>query len=450
MISVSFPNDNVPERAYAIRAVFTEILGCPEGELHLSSHDSADYYRIQGFGKTILVEDHFFRDYSEPLSYLKKESLPVELSYFHMNGDSVPVLYGRDYCSFSGDTMAVGLDVFASAFFMLSRWEEYVYGREEEGDCDETLLFCVKNGIERRPLVHEYAMLLYRLLGAPEVLKPVRKFSVVLTHDVDALMTPAWSPILRTLLRNRPVGGLVYNKSMSFGDVLRYKFRFPTIFGQTKDYLGLAKQYGIAEWFYVKVCSPGERGYTYNYQSETVRQYFSWLCEEVGSQNVGFHPSQLTFNNQDQWNRETDRIREVIPGNPQIGRNHHLLYNSQTLRNWALLSGDAAKPVLVSNSVFHKRLGFRSGTTVPYTIFDIFERKPLLAKECPCAIMDTAMNCGDNYNLLEDGIQRILDTIRLYDGQVVLTWHILIREINKYDFLFRLCKDTIAYAMEKS
>ena len=42
----------------------------------------------------------------------------------------------------------------------------------------------------------------------------------------------------------------------------------------------------------------------------------------------------------------------------------------------------------ISNCVFHKRQGFRSGVCVPYRLFDLYQRRVMNLIEHPCQIMD--------------------------------------------------------------
>ena len=48
---------------------------------------------------------------------------------------------------------------------MLTRWEESLIGREENGDCDEEELFAVKHNIHKRPIIIEYEAVLRRLFS---------------------------------------------------------------------------------------------------------------------------------------------------------------------------------------------------------------------------------------------------------------------------------------------
>lgn len=135
------------------------------------------------------------------MSYLKAEHLPAELVYFHARDKEIPIIYGVDKFEETDNKIVIGLDLFASTFFMLTRWGESLYGRDEKGDCPEDLLFTIKQGIYQRPIVHEYEFFLKELLHESRVQTQDRVYSVILSHDVDDLVPPSWSELAINLYR---------------------------------------------------------------------------------------------------------------------------------------------------------------------------------------------------------------------------------------------------------
>lgn len=129
MIRIICPSNNIPERRYAIEILFNDLLGCDLSADDIQFDAQTVNYTIQVNGKELVVEDHFFQKYPEPLSYLNAEHLPSSLSYFHAKGQEIPIIYGVDKYEESANIITIGLDIFASAFFMLTRWEESMYGR---------------------------------------------------------------------------------------------------------------------------------------------------------------------------------------------------------------------------------------------------------------------------------------------------------------------------------
>ena len=297
MIIITCPNNNIPERTYVIEVFFGDVLGCQPDDYSIKFADIKNYEMVVD-DITITIEDHFFNHYVEPLSYLKPESLPVKLSYFHAFGMELPIIYGVDkYCQ-DENSVLIGLDVFASTCFMVTRWEEYLLGREENGDCDESLLFCVKHNIYQRPIVNEYAELIGKLISSRISLSK-RYFEVILSHDVDGFIPPTRGRIFRDMIYHT-AHKMIRNTTMSFSwrDKIDYKRHFPDCFIQFEMFTALAEKYNIAEWFYFKVCGKRETEATYYFDDSRTIDIVNRLRAKNNPKVVlGFHPSQNVFKN---------------------------------------------------------------------------------------------------------------------------------------------------------
>lgn len=450
MIHIYCPNNNVPERTYAIKVLFSDILGCKQEDYVIQFREDAKNYELCFDDFKLIIEDHFFNHYVEPLSYLNIESVPTSLNWFHGLGLELPMIYGEDKYIQNEKSVIVGLDFFASTFFMLTRWEESLLGREEKGDCDETLLFAVKHGISNRPIVNEYADFL-RELFPQEIKLASHKYEVVLSHDVDGFITPSWKRIMKDFVR-QTVHGAPKNKilNLTWMEEIKYRRMFPIGYSQFGLYTDLAEKYNIPEWFYFKVCGKGETEATYLYDDEQTKEIVERLKRKNNPNFVfGFHPSQNMFGNKQQWDKEVARITSLLQKKPSIGRNHHLLYNHETLRLWENIT-DA--PLHISNCVFHKRQGFRSGVCVPYRLFDLYQRRMMDLVEHPCQIMDTVIRYDEKVKTEEErwhDVQSAIDFVKHYQGELVLTWHIYIRNRKLIQDYFKWCEKIIKYAVNE-
>ena len=451
MLQIVCPNNNIPERTYAINVLFNELLGCSVTDNNILFEDSAKDYFIVLDGKTILIEDHFFQKYPKSLSYLDKKNIPDTLVYFHGFGLEIPIIYGVDRFKEEADRITIGLDVFASTFFMLTRWEESLLGREEKGDCDENQLFAVKNGIYQRPIVHEYEELLRLLLSGNGMVFRERKYSVVMSHDVDGFLTPTFGDIIKSVIRQLRFGP-PKNKvlNLTWKEKMKYRKAFPNTFSQFDFYTELCKKYDVPEWFYFKVCDTGEDEYTYKHNASQTKAVVKRLKEMGNSKIVlGFHPSQSTFENERQWDKEQDRINALIGHVPAIGRNHHLLYNYNMLRMWEnMAKGTSTGDLEISNCVFHKLIGFRSGLAILYRIFDIYQRKTMKLIEHPCQIMDMFIRYHrrDTDEAIWENIKSVIKATRQYNGELILTWHIFIRNSKWIRNNIRWCEEVAQFA----
>ena len=448
MIQFTCPNNNVPERTYAIDALFADVLGCNRNDYSVQFRDDVQNYELDVNGKKYTIEDRFFNRFVEPLSYLKLDNIPEELVFFHGLGLELPIIYGEDKFVRKENGAVIGLDIFASTFFMLTRWEESLLGREEKGDCDESQLFCVRRGIHQRPIVNEYADFIRKLLSS-DISFSTRNYEVVLSHDVDGFLTPSWFQIAKDIVK-QTIHGAPKNKvlNLTWMEEMKYKRAFPSAYSQFELYTALTEKYNIPEWFYFKVCGKGEKEATYLFNGKETKLIVDKLNEKNNPNFVlGFHPSQNMFSNKGQWNKEVSRITELLHEKPRIGRNHHLLYNYETLRLWEKI---ANYPLNISNCVFHKRQGFRSGICFPYHHFDLYERRVMNLIEHPCQIMDMGIRYDSKEHSEQqiwNEIKMIIDIVKSYGGELVLTWHIYVRMKKVILNCFNWCEKTVQYAV---
>ncbi len=450
MLKIACPSNNVPERRYAIFVLFNELLGFDLKGDDICFDDSFQDYHIQMGEREIVIEDHFFNEYPDALS--KRDHIPERLVFFHARGFEIPIIYGCDKFFEEDRCVTIGLDIFASSFFMLTRWEESLLGREEKGDCDETLLFAVRMGIYQRPIVHEYEELLRFFLSEAGISMKERKYKVVLSHDVDGFITPSISKIVRDCIK-QTIHGAPKNKvlNLTWKEEIKYKKAFPSTYSQFELYTRLAERFSVPEWFYFKVCAPGEVEATYTFNSKQVIGIVNHLKGLLTPQLVmGFHPSQSTLGSEIQWKEESRRIESLLGVVPTIGRNHHLLYNYEMLRNWESEAKRTPTGSLdISNSVFHDKIGFRSGIGVGYTLFDIYERRPMLLREHPCQIMDTVIRYHSKHSTPDEiwnEIQTVVTYAKKYQCELVLTWHIYIRTQKLIHRYYDWCEEVIRYA----
>ncbi|MDF1576020.1 MAG: hypothetical protein P1P86_12605 [Bacteroidales bacterium] len=190
MINIQIPNNNVPEREYIIDAIFTGYLGLSYS-LHIN--EAVRDYVVQIHENELAIKDSFFSSYPAPLSYQVREALPERIGFasnvFTTEKD-IPVIYGNDEIVETENTIIVGIDIFASAFFMLTRWEEYVHERRDEHarfKGEDSIAF--QYGFLHRPVVNEYVEMLWNLMRRMgyQGRRVERSFELFLTHDVDAL-----------------------------------------------------------------------------------------------------------------------------------------------------------------------------------------------------------------------------------------------------------------------
>ena len=161
LLQIKHPRDNKQERQYILKLLFEQFLGV---DVTLEEHHYPQYEIILPNSKRIVFLDAFFSQYKEDLAYLKQSAIPgiVEfISNQFTNGLSLPVIYGNDLLDVNDDSITCGIDIFAGAFFMLTRWEEYVCKVHDKHDrFPASASIAYKNNFLMRPVVNEYVEML--------------------------------------------------------------------------------------------------------------------------------------------------------------------------------------------------------------------------------------------------------------------------------------------------
>lgn len=444
MVKIHCPNNNCNEREYIVSYIFGNLLNL-NTEIEFRD-DAGDYHILLENGKCIIVEDHFFNLHPENLSYLSKDNIPVSSKVFHYGHLEIPMIYGEDRLIQEDGKITLGLDIFASSFFMLSRWEEYALGRQNAVldlkrsyyQMDEEKLFCVKNKLTDRAVVHEYEDLLRSLMGQMGFDIPVeRTFRIKLTHDVDVLGTPYTSDVLKDIFENICRGKL-RKAFFIFKKDLKIKMFSPDRFKMFDRYLAISGKYGFSDVFLFKCCEKGEEECTYRISDRKTRRIVKKLREK--SVSLGIHPSPSAFNNNIQFAEEYGRFVKATGAEPMFGRNHRLVFNINTLHQWESVS----MPV-ISNMGYQLRMGFRCGIVHAFPVFDIYSRRQSSVLELPFLMMDTSYRrLSKDDSSMKESMLNILKTVEKHRGVLCINWHERMftkeefcRQCNVYDWLLK-------------
>ncbi|MDZ7795655.1 MAG: hypothetical protein U5N56_00795 [Candidatus Marinimicrobia bacterium] len=144
-------------------------------------------------GNTFIIEDHFFNKFAVDLEYLQEKNIPDKIEFTRnefITENNLPIIFGSETLKKNSNSIICGIDIFASSFFMLSRWEEYINKtRDNHNRFPSHESVAGKYSFLNRPVVNEYAEFLYNMLKhlGPTEKRRNRKLSFKLTHYVDVL-----------------------------------------------------------------------------------------------------------------------------------------------------------------------------------------------------------------------------------------------------------------------
>jgi len=424
LVRVRQPAGYAPEREYAVRVVLEEFLGL-DVALETESRGDVELAVPDDSGRRVLLADGLFR--TPPERWLTADSLPAVRRWDASESPardalvspSLPVLFGEPEVEAGDGLIRVGLDVFGSAFFLLTRYEELCLPeRDEHGRFPLTASICGRAGIVDRPLVNEYVELLWWALSSlwPRLERRPRTFRVVPSHDVDWPLNPdsRLAAVAADLVKRR-------DPALALGRLVRRE-RLNDVFDLIMDE---SERLGLRSAFYFIA---GPTGRSVDGSCDLDHPFVRALLRRVDGRGheIGLHPSYETFRDPELTRQELDRLRaacerEGVAQQVSGGRQHFLRWeNPVTWRNW-----EEAGLEYDSTLSFREEPGFRCGVCYEYPVFDLRARRQLRLRERPLVVMEVSA-LGDDPRRDAEGLERIRtlrDRCRRYRGDFTLLWH---------------------------
>lgn len=331
--------------------------------------------------------------------------------------DNFPMLFPLKHDQGSCD---MGYDLFASAFYMLSRYEEYLPFLEDRHgrfEADQSLAY--QKGFLDLPVVDLAAMnLKVKLLEMfPFLESKKRNYSFLPTYDIDVAYAYKGKGIARNLLIIlRDLITLNYKVLIDRFYVLWNLRRDPF---DTYDFqLQLQKQYNLDPVYFFLCASfgPKDRGISVHSRA------FSRLVKTIGDYaRAGIHPSYASNFKGKLLKDEIDFLSGVLNRNIEKSRQHYLkLKMPVTYQN--LLKANIKSDFSMG---YASHTGFRAGTCSPFSFYDLSLESETKLRVYPITVMDGTLR---DYMKLkpEDALRKVrklIDITRQVNGLFVSLWH---------------------------
>ena len=446
---VRAPQSYLPERRYVLDLVLKEWLGV---DYELTASDGPDVslqLADEREGSELTLPDTLFS--TPPEDWLTQRSMPVTpLSRVDTGmrprsdrrdelgsaaslppAGTIPVVFGRGaegpavVASTTG--LAFAVDVFGSAFYLLTRYEEAVLAdRDRHGRFPAGSSLSGAENLFERPIVDEYVELLWSAMHSlwPRVTRRSTTFRLRPTHDVDEPWAARRPRALAGDVLYRHDVRLASRRLRSILDARSGRVdRDPY---NTFDFLmESSERYGLRSTFYFLAGNaPGDIDYRYGLTDPP----FATLLRRIDDRGheIGLHASYGSYLSADRTQREFEALRAACRAagfdQPTWGvRQHYLRFeNPQTWRNHESAGLDHD-----STLGFVDQVGFRAGTCREFPLFDVRGRRTLDLRERPLVVMDGAL-LGHMDLGLDDATSRIRDVVsqcRRYQGDAVLLYH---------------------------
>lgn len=394
---------------YACRVIFSDVLGHPvELTDQSDAFAAADRPKLNYSNKQLGEEPWLM-----PSKILFETGIG-EREITHGAYNDVPVMFMTHQRSH------LPYDPFAAAFYMVSRYEEYlphISDTHSRFEAKDTLAF--QKGFLRKPVVNHWALHVKALMlkHYPTLNFPKQEFHYINTIDIDN----AWA--FREKGTMRTIGG--FAKALTKFNFSEIVLRAKVLLGRAQDpydtyaYMqGIQQRFGLDTIYFFLLAD-----YGLNDKNVPVnnRKFQSLIKSIADYAKVGIHPSYGSNSRPQQLKVEVQRLADITLREVIRSRQHFLkLTMPETYRR--LIELDITDDYTMG---FASEVGFRAGICTPYYHYDLDEEKPTLLKIHPFAVMDGTLNEYMHLSVPQalKAVQELMQEVKNVDGTFVSLWH---------------------------
>ncbi len=450
MLKIHVPNTYILERNYIIKTILCKFWGIDiqlltEERSNILIEDSNNQT-----GRRLRIADVLFQTSlnkwltpaslpKQPLGIWKTKNTCLDVCLI---SSSVPVIFGCEtesnhlsYLIETDNELYLGLDIFGSAFFMLTRYEEYV--KQDRGQHDRfpaTASLAYQEGFLDRPIINEYIEILWYCMQRlwPGLERKQRNFRTIVSHDVDVPFAQVFTGISK-LMRNcggdilkRKSPAMALKRINSWQAVKKgdYKQDLNYTFDRIMD---ISEENNLKSAFYFKTaCTNAKFDDNYSIDHPYIRQ----LMKEIHNRGheIGLHPSYETYQNSEQTKLEFEKLLKVcaeekIQQGYWGGRQHYLRWKVPvTWQNWANAGLDYDSTLSYADYA-----GFRCGICYEFPVYDLEQRKRIPLIERSLVVMEGSV-LGEHYMNLNgsealDYMHKLKQYCQQFNGDFTLLWH---------------------------
>jgi len=266
-----------------------------------------------------------------------------------------------------------------------------------------------------------------------------KKFAVCLTHDVDAVSETNFAQNVRSMLKllrersGRPIGEslrwLIIHNMLALKGMMGGQESFC----QFDKWMEIEKEMGAKSTFFFapeRVLNPHTTDCMYRYSQNlefkgsqiSVRDLMKTMDDE--GWEVGLHPSWNAHANIGEMIFQKEQIEQAIGHTISSVRQHFLKYDSANTHAVQAEAGFLYDSTLGYND----NVGFRRGTSYPFTCFQSPEdpskhllQIPLIAQDGALLLEEKGLRLNPEEAL--NYIKLLLDEVKNVGGVLTLSWH---------------------------
>lgn len=310
-------------------------------------------------------------------------------------------------------------DIFAAAFFLVSRYEEYIeFKADKYGRFPAAQSVAFKNGFLDKPVIDQWSKEFAKSLlkRFPFLVFKKNEFHSLLTIDTDQPFAYQGRNLIRS------IGGMFYDKTQT---PVKMNERYRIMSKSEKDpydvfdyILENIQKYEVDTRFFFPV---GDRSEFDKNPSWKNAQYRHLIQKISGKYKVGLHPSFVAGGDGTLVGSEALRLKSIINKDVNISRNHFIRLSMPKSYKNSLQAGLSED----FSMGYPDEPGFRAGIARPYCFYNVAEDMITNLKITPFQIMDGTLY---DYKKLDPSgskeiISKFINEIRKVGGLFVSIWH---------------------------
>jgi hypothetical protein len=277
-------------------------------------------------------------------------------------------------------------DPFADAFYMVTRYEEYLpHFKDKYGRYSPEESIAYKNNFLERPVVNLWAMQIKKIIleRYPAFKFPYIPYSFTPTIDID------------NAYAYKHKGALRISLSMTYLllklDFFKFYDRVLVHMGYKRDpydtydkQMRIHKLHNIKPLYFILIGNYAK--YDKNL-SHTNVQYASLIRMLDQHAEICLHPSYASARNEHQLHVEKSRLEEILQRPITKSRSHYIKFELPgTYRN--LIKAGIKEDYSMG---YPNQVGYRAGIATPYYFYDLEKEKITDLKVFPFVVMDTTL-----------------------------------------------------------
>lgn len=315
---------------------------------------------------------------------------------------------------------ALPFDIFSAAFFLVSRYEEYLPHVRDNHERFEAASSCLfRLGLLQKPVVNIWCQWFGEMLEASFSGLKIKKskYAFTPTYDIDL----AWAYLHKGLYRS--AGG--YLRDMLDGnkaeirmrtDVLRRKLNDP--FDTYKLQLELQKRFGLKPIYFILFAAYDQYDKNISIKNPSFQKLIKQLSDYA---EVGIHPSYASLHQVSKLRNEISTLSNVLNFEITKSRQHFLRMNLPTTYRHLIDLGITDDYTMG----YATQAGFRAGIANSFNFYDLDYDVATTLTIHPTILMDGTMR--DYLQLSPDAAiklaTQLINEVKAVNGTFISLWH---------------------------